>query len=157
MQTWYQPSTGSTRTGMLQTRRFRPYETPRTRLNEHTNAEAGSLNLAPLFVQYVAPPPTNPSRGTTEVAANAEASQTITDENAAPLRNFHFSRIPHVTEQAFGVRRLGGLEAREPHARGASNIRKTSGGCVPGHDVGRGLRYSQPKKKHWKVSTGPVL
>ena len=157
MQTWYQPSTGSTRTGMLQTWRFRLYETHRTHLNKHANAEAGSLNLAPPFAQYVALPPTNPSRGTTKVAANAKASQTITDENAAPLRNFHFSCIPHVTEQAFGVRRLGGLEAWEPHVRGTSDIRKTSGGCMPGRDTGRGLRYSQPKKKHWKVSTGLVL
>lgn len=93
MQTRYQSSTG-----MMQTRRFRPYETPRARSNEHANMEAGLSNIAPPPVQYVAPLPTSLSGETTEATANAETIQPITDENAAPVSNFYCSHIPHATE-----------------------------------------------------------
>ena len=61
---------------------------PRARSNEHTNAEAGPSNLAPPFIPYVAPPPTNPTGGTSEATADAENNQTVTEEDAAPVSNF---------------------------------------------------------------------
>ena len=81
----------------MHTRRFQPYGAPRARSDEHTNAEAGPSNLVPPLVPYVAPPPTNPSGGNTEVTADA-GNQKVTEENAAPVSNIYCSRIPRVTD-----------------------------------------------------------
>ena len=83
---------------MMQTWRFRPYETPGARSNEYTNAEAGPSTLAPPFVPYVVTPATYPSGGLSEATADAEYNLTITEEDAAPVSNFYRPHIPHVTD-----------------------------------------------------------
>jgi len=83
---------------MMQTWRFRSYETPHARSNEHTDAEAGPSGLAAPFIQYVAPSLTNPSGGSSEATADAETNHTVTEEEAAPVSHFYCPHIPHVTE-----------------------------------------------------------
>ena len=77
--------------------RRQPYSLPRAYSNERTNAEAGPSNLA-------APLPANPSGGTSETSADAEKSDSETEEDVAPVSNFYCSRVPRVSERAFGVR-----------------------------------------------------
>jgi len=83
---------------MMQTRRYQPYETPRTFSNEYAYAEAGPSNLPLPLVPYTAPPATHPSGGISETTVDAENSQTITEEHATPVSGFYCSHIPHVTE-----------------------------------------------------------
>ena len=101
MQTPHQPSTGSTDTWLMLTRRFQPYETYHARSNDHRNAEAGPSTLAPPSVSYPAPPATYPSGGSPEAAADAEKTHQITEDDTAPVSNFYCSHIPHVTGGSF--------------------------------------------------------
>ncbi|KAF9650821.1 hypothetical protein BDM02DRAFT_3111671 [Thelephora ganbajun] len=84
VQTPHQPSTDLSRTGLMPTRRFRPYGEPRAHFDEHRNAEAGPSNLVPPPALYLAPPTTNPSGGSSEATADAVIEQTITEEGTAP-------------------------------------------------------------------------
>jgi len=68
---------------------FQPYGTPRVHPNGHVNAEAGSSTLMPPLVPHLALPTAGPSGGSPETSADAENKQTETDEDAAPVSNFH--------------------------------------------------------------------
>ena len=60
---------------------------PRAHPNESANAEAGPSNPAPPHVSYEATPPTNLSRGSPEITADAEiagdVAEDVAEENAA--------------------------------------------------------------------------
>lgn len=53
---------------------------PRPHPNEPTNTGAGPSNHAPPHVSYEATPPTNPSRGTIEITADAEIAGDVTED-----------------------------------------------------------------------------
>ena len=133
----HQYSTGSTRTGMMKTWRFRPYGTPSARSSERANTKAGSSTLAPPLIQYVAPLATYRSGGSSKTTAYAETKPTITEENAPPVSNFYRPHIPHVTDALFGVRRPGGPRTQENAAWGVPNTSKMSTGYASGRRVGR--------------------
>jgi len=82
----------------MSTWRFQPYGTPRGRLNERANAEAGSSTLPLPSIPYVTLPTTYPSGGTSEATADAENNNSTTEEDTAPVSNFYCSHIPHVAE-----------------------------------------------------------
>ena len=125
--------------------RCQPHAPSRAYPNEHANAEAGPSNLA-------APPPANPSGGTSEASADAENSNTETEENAAPVSHFYCSRVPRGPEWVFGDS-LGALEAAENYARRVSGTRYSWEGCASGLRNGRGSQNSQHRGGLWQVST----
>ena len=103
MFTYPQPGTGPARAGMA---RFHPYGRSYARRNEHRNAEAGPSTLLPAPVPYVGYPTLQPSGGMiSETTANAEITQSITEEDKVPVSNFYCPHIPRVIEWSFGVRR----------------------------------------------------
>ena len=122
-----QPSTSSSRTGLFSTGRFHPYEMSHARLNEHSNAEAGPSTLAPSLVPYSGQIIPQPSGGYSETTADAEKNETATEESEVPVSNFYCSRIPHVSELSFGVRR-----SRSPFVNTACRCRGTQVTCVSG-------------------------
>ena len=141
----------------MQTWRFRSYETPRARSNEHTNKETGTSNLAPhALVPYVAPPPTNPFGGSSETTAGAGLNQT-TIEGAVPVSKFYCSHVPRATEWLFGVRRPYVPEAQDRHETGGFDASEIFAGCVPEHKDGRASENSRLKKRLFAVSTDLVL
>ena len=86
----------------MKKRRHQPYAPPRAS-NEHTNAEAGPSNLAAPPIPNVAPPPANPSGGTSETTADAENNNPSSEEEVAPVSNFYCPHVPRVPERAFSV------------------------------------------------------
>ena len=96
---------------MTSTGRYQPYGMPRSRSNEHGNAEAGPSTLQ--SIPYLGPTTLQPSgRTKSETTANAEPTQTISEEDKITVSNFYCSHIPHVTEWSFGDRRLSGPSDR---------------------------------------------
>ena len=102
--------------------RRQPYAPSRAYPNGHANAEAGPSNLAAPHIPYVTLPPANPSGGTSETSADAENTNTDTEETPAPVSNFYCSRVPHVPDRAFGDS-LGVLEAVEGRAHRVAGTR----------------------------------
>jgi len=92
----------------MQTGRFQPYGTSRARTIEYGNAGAGPSTLVPPLVPYIGPPMPQPSGGISETPANAEQTQTNTEEDKVPVSSFYCSHIPHVIEWSFGVRQPNG-------------------------------------------------
>jgi len=92
----YQPSTGPTRTGLIPTGWFQPYELSCTGENEYRNAEAGPSTLVPPPAPCVGLPMPQPSGGISETTADADNNQTPTEEDKAPVSDFYRSYIPHV-------------------------------------------------------------
>ncbi|KAF9643326.1 hypothetical protein BDM02DRAFT_3123568 [Thelephora ganbajun] len=125
----------------MSTWRFQPYGTPRARFDEHRNAEAGPSALVPLPALYLAPPTTNPPRGSSEATADAVSDQTNTEEDTAPVSNFYCSRA---------------LEAQENRAVIAFAMTETSANCVSGHNGGGTFQDSQATKARWAVSADAV-
>ena len=119
----------------MTTGRFQPYGMPRTHPREYGNAEAGpSTSMAP-FIPHVGLPTPQPSGGISETTADAEITNTITEEEEAPVSNFYCSRIPHVTEWSFGVRSPNGPgspAAKESHATTVYGRRESLASCATG-------------------------
>ena len=86
------------------TGRFRPYGTSCAYTNEHRNAEAGPSTRVPPPAPYVGWPMLQPSGGISEMTADAEKTNTITEEDEVPVSDFYCSHILHVTEWCFGDR-----------------------------------------------------
>jgi len=114
--TFYPSSAGPTRTESLPAGRFQPYGTPRARLNNYGNAEAGPSALVLPPVPYVDQPTLQPSGGTSEATADADQTKHVTEEDRATVSNFYCSHIPRVTEWSFGVRSPSG--GGSPMAKG---------------------------------------
>ena len=104
MHTSYESSAGPAGTALMSAGRFRPYETPYTRLNEYREAEAGPSTLAAPLVPYGGFSMPQPSGGISETTANADLNQKFTEEYRVPVSSFYCSHIPHVTDWLFGVR-----------------------------------------------------
>ena len=99
-----QSSPGPAKSELTQTRRFQPYETNRTRENEHANAVAGPSTL-------VGPPSSQPTGGVeSETKPNAEKKQTDSEEGEVTVSNFYRSHILRVSEWSFGVGCRSSLE-----------------------------------------------
>ena len=156
MHTYHQLSTGPTRTGLTQTGRFQPYGMSHTRPNEYWNAEAGlSIMVAPP-AQYVHPPTWQPSGGIPETTADAETTQTFTEEDKVPVSDLYCSHIPRVTEWLFGVRRLSGPSAPvagDHLAPAVYRCRRTPSSYATGRSGERDSRKPQPSMRLWLVST----
>jgi len=104
--THHLPGTGPARTEPTSMRRFQPYGRSRAQRSEHINAEAGPSTLIPPPVPCVGLPTLQPSGGmTSETTADAEKTQSTTEEDEAPVSNFYRSHILRVIEWSFGVRR----------------------------------------------------
>ena len=92
--TYHQPGAGPARTGQMSTGRFQPYGMSRSRPNHHRNAEAGPSTLVPSPAQTQ-----QPSGGIiSEPTADADKTQSFTEEDKAAVSKFYCSHIPHVTE-----------------------------------------------------------
>ena len=143
MHTYHQLSTGPTRTGLTQTGRFQPYGMSHTRPNEYWNAEAGlSIMVAPP-AQYVHPPTWQPSGGIPETTADAETTQTFTEEDKVPVSDLYCSHIPRVTEWSFGVRHQSGPGSpavKGDHATTVCGRRRISASCATGCSGGTSSR-----------------
>ena len=113
----------------MPTRRFQPYGASRARQYEHRNAEAGPSTL-------VLPPALQtpqPSGGISETTADAEKTQSTTEEDKVPVSSFYCSHIPRVIEWSFGVRRPSGPgspAAKEEFAATANGRKKTPRNCA---------------------------
>ena len=138
--------------------RFQPYGTPRVRPDEYSNAEAGPSTLMVPPVPYIDPPTSQPSGGVSETTADAEQTQTNTEEDKASVSNFYCPHIPHVTEWSFGVRRPkrpGSPAAMDRHAP-VCGCRRMPASCVTGSSGGRNSREFRALTRLWKVSTYPI-
>ena len=70
--------------------RFQPYGMSSARPNEYWNAEAGpSTSLTAPFVPSVDLPIQQPSGWISETTADAETTQTITEEHEVPVSSFY--------------------------------------------------------------------
>lgn len=92
---------GPTRTEQVPVGRFRPYEMPCARANEH---RTGPSTLVSTLVLYIGPPTSQPPGWVPKTTADAEKNQTITEEQEAPVSNLYRSHILHAIEWSFGVR-----------------------------------------------------
>ena len=104
MRTAFRHRAGPTRTGLLQSERFKPYGEVRAHTVEHVNAETGPSTLVPLQDPRVGTQTLLPSGGLSESAADAATTQTFTEDNEAAVSNCYRSRILRVTDWSFGVR-----------------------------------------------------
>ena len=120
-------------------RRYQPYAPPRAHpSDERTNAEAGPSNPVAPSIPNVASPPTDPSGGISEATADAENTDSNTEENVTPVSNFYCPHVPHVPERAFSARHGVPvvLEGRAQHGTGTGG---TSKDFAHGHRGGRPL------------------
>ena len=153
-----QPSTGPTRTGLMTAGRFQPYGTSRTRPYEYGNAEAGPSTLIAPPVPYVDLSTSQPSGRIPEAAADAESTQTVTEEDKTSVSAFYCSHAHRVAEWSLGVRRPNGPRsptAKEHYAPG-SGCRKTHTSCATGSSAIRVSELPRPSMRLWPVSTHPV-
>jgi len=133
----------------MSTGRFQPYGRSRARRSEHMNAEAGPSTLVPPPVLCVGLPTLQPSGGMiSETTADAEKSQTITEEDEVSVSNFYCSHILRVIEWSFDVRRSPS-GASVPTARRCGSIPP---GCTTGCSADRGPRKLQTSTRLWPVS-----
>ena len=100
------PGTGPARTGPRSMGRFQPYGRSRARRSEHMNMVAGPSTLIPPPVPCVGLPTPQPTGGMiSETTADAEKTQSTTEEDKVPVSSFYCSHILRVIEWSFGVRR----------------------------------------------------
>ena len=154
-----------TRTGTVSGWRFTPYGIHHSHPVMYENADAGPSTQPPPPIPYdtrptTRPPPpipydtrptTQPTGGTSETTADAEQSQTITEEDETPVCDFYCSPIPHVTVCLFGARYLG------PDVPTVSRTTRTYSSCGHGRKLCEGAGDSQATKTQSLVSTYPPV
>jgi hypothetical protein len=145
---YHQPGTGPTRTGPTSMGRFQPYGTSHAQQNGRRNAWSGPPTLMPPPIPYVSHPTQQPSGGIiSETTADAERTQTITEEDKVPVSNFYRSHIPRVIEWSFGVRHPSGPgspAAKDDPAHAACRFEKIPLSYTTGHGERRDSQKVQP-------------
>ena len=135
MRTGFRHRAGLTRTGLLQSERFKPYGVSRAHTVEYINAEAGPSTMVPPQDPRVGTQMLLPYAGLSESAADAAMTQTDKEDNEVAVSNFYRSHTLHVTEWSFGVRSpsrravptVGGRLVPIFSRGGLSNGRRTRG------------------------------
>ena len=103
-----QHGTGPTRVKLVRRGRFQPYGTPRAHTMEHIEAGAGPSTIVPPRTPCAGFSTLHPFGGLSETTGDAANDHRATEDDKAPVSNFHRSRIPHVTEWSFCVRSRNG-------------------------------------------------
>ena len=138
--------------------RFQPYGTSCTRPYEYRNVEAGPSTLVASPVPYVDLSTSQPSGGIPETAADAETTQTITEEEKTSVSAFYCSHIPRVVGWSLDVRypdKLGFPAAKE-HREPGSGCRKMDISCATGSSGTKVFQELRLSMRPWPVSTYPV-
>ena len=149
----HQLSSGPIRTELSSTNRLKPYETRHVRTAEREIAAVEPSTFAYPPVIHVGLPIPGPSGGLlSETSADAEQTETITEQDEVPVSNFYRSHTPHATECLFSV--------GSPGSQGFQMVRESTEGTVPrqttwhlnsssGLESGGRFRVSM---RHWPVS-----
>ena len=150
---------GVSKTGTTDRWRFTPYETYHSRPTMHENAEAGPSTQPPPPVPYDMRPTTQPTGGSSEATADAEQTESFTEEDGAPVSDCYCSPVPHVTDCLFGDRHLEASfhVAKGWYAPTVNGIARTYSCCGHGPKLCEGLGCSQATKTRLLVSTYPIL
>ena len=92
---------------MTDSSRFSPYGIYSTPPSLCENTEGGAVTQILPTIPYNTSATTQPTRGTSETAADAEQNKKITEENESPVSSFYCSHVPRVIDCLFDVRHPG--------------------------------------------------
>ena len=149
VQAIYQHGYGPTRVESVQIGQFRPCEMSHDQTNKHRNAEAGTSRLVPSLPPYVGSTTSQPPGWIPERSADAESTQSTTEEDEALVSGFYRSKLPRVIEWSFGVRCPRSGTSRKRSSEFDSEITIDS---AAGSKGGRGCPVYHTSPMRWTVS-----